>query len=71
MVIEMTVNELIKLLDSLNETDKEKQIVFCHNPSKDICDDYVPESDTSCCITKKDITIYIKKVDDNESLETS
>lgn len=54
---------MIKLLDSLSEPVKENQIVFCHNPSKDICDDYVPESDTSCCITKKDITFYIKKVD--------
>lgn len=66
----MTANEMLKLLDSLSESAKEKQIVFCHNPSKDTCDDYVPESDTSCAITKKDITIYIKKVDDNESLET-
>ena len=67
----MTANQMIKLLDSLSESAKNKQIVFCHNPSKDVCDDYVPEYDTSCCITKKDIMIYIKKVDDNESLKTS
>ncbi|MCQ2300730.1 MAG: hypothetical protein MJZ81_11465 [Bacteroidales bacterium] len=59
----MTVNEMMKLLDSLSESAKEKPIVFCHNPSKDVCDEYVPEYDTSCCITKKDITIYIKKVE--------
>lgn len=62
---------MIQLLDSLSESAKNKKIVFCHNPSKDVCDDYVPEYDNSCGITKNDITIYIKKVDDNESLETS
>ena len=43
----MTVNDMIKLLNSLNESAKEKPIVFCHNPSNDICDDYIPEFDTS------------------------
>ena len=61
----MTANDMIKLLDSLSESAKNKQIMFCHNPSKDVCDDYVPEYDTSCFITKKDITIYIKKVESN------
>jgi len=38
MAIEMTVNELMKLLDSLDVSVKRKQIVFCHNPSKDVYD---------------------------------
>lgn len=62
----MTVNDMIKLLNSLNESAKEKPIVFCHNPSNDICDDYIPEFDTSCAINKKRITIYIKKTDDGQ-----
>ena len=57
---------MIKLLDSLSESAKNKQIVFCHNPSMDVCDDYVPEYDTSCSITKKNITIYVKKADDGQ-----
>ena len=63
----MTVNDMIKLLNSLNESAKEKPIVFCHNPSNDICDDYILEFDTSCTINKKLITIYIKKADDGQS----
>lgn len=62
----MTANEMLKLLDSLSESAKRKRIVFCHNPSKDVCDDYVPEFDNSCAITKKDVTIYVKKVDGDE-----
>lgn len=66
----MTVNDMLKLLDSLSESDKEKQIAFCHNPSKDVCDDYVPDYDTSCCITKNDITIYIRRLN-NDRLDNN
>lgn len=67
----MTANEMLKLLESLPEFIKDHQIVFCHNPSKDVCDDYIPEFGNSCEITGNDVTIYIKKVDGDESLETS
>lgn len=57
----MTVDSFIALLSSLNQSARLKTIAFCHNPSVEVCDEFVPEYETSCCITKKDVTIYIRK----------
>ena len=59
----MTANTMIKLLDLLSESAKEKQIVFCHNPSNDICDDYVSQLVTqliTCLFSTK-----VNKIDED------
>lgn len=67
----MAIDELMKMLNSLNVSVDGTQIVYCHNPSKDACDGYVFESDSFYCIGKNDAAISIKEIGGNESLETS